>query len=118
MGCQERLGYGRKRTASFGTATAVAFIRIVHISGGTEMRSATAVTGRASLIGSIGAIQRLSTPSTGARNAIRMPSGLSAGWGSHLQLEWRVRCGQLPRWARPSISRSPGAASGRAGRHY
>ena len=69
MGCQERLGYGRKRTAAFGTATAVAFIRIVHISRGTEMRSATAVTGRASLIESIGAIP-------GARNAIRMPSGL------------------------------------------
>ena len=86
MGCQERLGYGRKRTAAFGKATAVAFIRIVHISRGTEMRSATAVTGRASLIESIGAIP-------GARNAIRMPSGLIRRLGLSSAARKRVQIG-------------------------
>ena len=91
MGCQERFGYGRKRTAAFGTAKGVAFIRIVHISRGTEMRSATAVTGRASLIESIGAIP-------GARNAIRMPSGLirRLGLSSAARKRWSRLVGHEP----------------------
>ena len=48
----------------------------IHTIEEPRLRSVTAVTGRALSIWSMRATQRLSTPFTGARKAIRVPSGL------------------------------------------